>query len=801
MVAATGMDGATLKKSRYFKIENVMRKFKTNQVTRWTWAGVFMIGIAGISTQASVTVEHHINWPEFLAAYDLNWSDVPKDRASSAFIGNGMIGSTIWSAREETIHWDLGRNDVYDTAPNSYRMPIGKLILNLKGTPKRFQMCQSLYQAQVTGSIVTDRGNYQWRSMIPHDRMVGLIEYTLSGDEELLFTFNQLPAVNSNALRNTLREHIADKPIPAKARKIVDFSDPVYAPYLAELSRNKDLFRNSAANRGTTDTVHWLTQSFQEGGGYTVAWDTKYLGQDKFMCAYTIDFVREGVPTAKTAVERVQDALQTSYDTMHRSHQQWWASFYNQSFLSVPDPAVMRYYWLQIYKIGSATRKDGVILDQIGPWLRATAWARVWNNINVQIAYMSMMTCNHLELCQPFIDLFSNNKENLAQAVPETYRTKGALALGRTMDIYGRTGWDYEFGNLTWALHDYWTYCRYTGDETRLRRIFYPLLKGAAIFMINALKKDDQGLYHLPPDVSPEYPKKDLVADTTYNLALLRWNLKTLQYLNSHYRLNDPDAGQWEDILAHLIPYPIDANGLMVGSDTPFAATHRHYSHLLPFYPLRELDPESMDGRALFRKSYDHWVTLAGDRRAGWNHFSFFGAAGMAAWLRDGDRALTHLKGGFNKATFSTFFPGPGPAIESMICALIAIGEMHLQSATTNPADYRMRIFPALPSAWQNVCFDKLRAQGAFEVSARKRNGDLEFVQIKSLAGNPCCIEVSFNGLFQVHGHRSYTTNTQTLDSGCSLVTVDLQKDETVWLISEKALSRKSPLHISPVGS
>jgi hypothetical protein len=49
-----------------------------------------------------------------------------------------------------------------------------------------------------------------------------------------------------------------------------------------------------------------------------------------------------------------------------------------------------------------------------------------------------------------------------------------------------------------------------------------------------------------------------------------------------------------------------------------------------------------------------------------------------------------------------------------------------------------IRIFPACPSGWKDAAFDNLRAEGAFLVSAVRRDGKTEWVRITSLAGEPC---------------------------------------------------------------
>ena len=52
-----------------------------------------------------------------------------------------------------------------------------------------------------------------------------------------------------------------------------------------------------------------------------------------------------------------------------------------------------------------------------------------------------------------------------------------------------------------------------------------------------------------------------------------------------------------------------------------------------------------------------------------------------------------------------------------------------------------LRIFPAVPSAWPDVAFHNLRAEGAFLVSGVRKGGKTEWVRIKSLAGEPCRVK------------------------------------------------------------
>ena len=95
---------------------------------------------------------------------------------------------------------------------------------------------------------------------------------------------------------------------------------------------------------------------------------------------------------ANTAREEARETLQTltaeSLPKLEASHRQWWHLYYPKSFLSVPNAQVESYYWIQMYKLASATRSDKMPMDLMGPWYHKTWWPRVWWNLNIQLAYL-----------------------------------------------------------------------------------------------------------------------------------------------------------------------------------------------------------------------------------------------------------------------------------------------------------------------------------------------------------------------------------------------------------------------------
>ena len=182
--------------------------------------------------------------------------------------------------------------------------------------------------------------------------------------------------------------------------------------------------------------------------------------------------------------------------------------------------------------------------------------------------------------------------------------------------------------------------------------------------------------------------------------------------------------------------------------------SHRHYSHLLGLYPLFQLNPDSPEDRALVDKSVVHWHKIGeGKGLAG---YSYTGAASLYAALdrgNDAESILNHfLTGsiGISQLLPNTFYVesgGKNPVIETPLSAAASIMELLLQSW-----GHKIRIFPAVPDLWKNATFNDLRAQGGFLVSASRSEGKTAWVQIKSLAGEPCIVKIpGWTNTFQ-HG-------------------------------------------------
>jgi len=58
----------------------------------------------------------------------------------------------------------------------------------------------------------------------------------------------------------------------------------------------------------------------------------------------------------------------------------------------------------------------------------------------------------------------------------------------------------------------------------------------------------------------------------------------------------------------------------------------------------------------------------------------------------------------------------------------------------------KIRVFPGVSKDWRDAVFHNLRAEGAFLVSAVRKDGQTAWVHVQSLAGEPCVLQADFGG-------------------------------------------------------
>jgi hypothetical protein len=644
-----------------------------------------------------------VDWPTFLARADLIWRRLPDRFESAAFTGNGHLGAMLFTKPNGgALKVQMGRSDVAFAAS---RIPIGDLVLRTSGSITGGDLRLDLWNAEVRGTLRTDRGSIDLRAYTHTDQMVNVVELVARGGETAEWTFEPGRAENP--------------------RKV----------YRKEPLTDSD--RNAPPTRGSDGDVEIGFQPLRPAGGHATAWKVVASGSNRSTLYASVGYAPDETAAKREAADAVRKAAATGPEALAASHRAWWHAFWPQSFVSVPDTRLENFYQIQMYKMASATRPGRPALDLMGPWFRTTPWARIWWNLNIQLAYWPQLTGNRLALGDSLAELLDRCAPAFAANAAPFQADSAAVSRATAYDGVGAVG--AEICNLPWAAPNDWLHYRYSMDDAMLRDRVFPLIRRSTQFYLHHLAEGPDGKLHLTRGHSPEYPDQPHPnPDCNIDLSLLRWGLQTLIASCERLKMDDPDLPRWRETLAKLTPYPADERGLRISASVPFEKSHRHYSHLLMIYPLYIMTPEQPENRDLVVRSLKHWMgmpkALAG--------YSFTGAASISALLGEGDEAARYLNRLLDtKTPPNTLYVEAGPCIETPLSAAASLNDMLLSSWGG-----RIRLFPGLPKSWKETAFHDLRTEGAFLVSALRRNGRTEWVRVKSLAGEPCIIRPSIEG-------------------------------------------------------
>ncbi len=664
-------------------------------------------------------------YEQIVADARMVWRRVPTGWDNSPFLGNGFLGVQVYQGPEPNVlRFMLSHSLVQDqraqweAAVGLSRLPIGFLTLTLPGAVTAVDWTLDLWNAELKGTVTTTQGSLKFEALVHNESGVLLVSTT--GDAQWGFT--PLPSHTTRQIR--IPPEYVGNPAPAIGPNYVE------QPLIA-------------------------------GGGYSTAWQERQFGTRKLLTAA----VHYGYPNSTGLAEALAKVKVLPNVASHRA---WWNAYYTRSLVSVPDKWVQRFYWIQLYKMACATRRNAPVVTEWGPWFPdgGGSWTAVWWNLNVQVSYPLVNGSNHPEL-DAVTETFRRYHENLAFSVPPDYRDGKTYALAHPGDrtlrsggpklgsqipdhaTVGRPGTTTktdQTGNLIWAMHGVWVSYQHTRERWVLQDVLFPILTKALNFYLHFLTEGSDGKLHLPLTRSPEVAD---ASDCTYDLSLIRWAAGILPKLAEELRV-EPDP-RWRDVATRLVPYHENETGVMIGDGVALTASHRHFSHMLWMHPLREKTWDNPADRDIIKRTFDHWSSM----RSAWAGYSYPAASTMSSMMGQPEQALAYLRHlldgnviGIAKLMPNTMYKeGSNLAIESPLTAAQSVLDMVIDSDPD-----LVKVFPALP--WPDASIAGLRTQGAFEVDASRRAGRTEWIRIRSCAGAPLSLRHGLSGELDVRDER-----------------------------------------------
>lgn len=397
------------------------------------------------------------------------------------------------------------------------------------------------------------------------------------------------------------------------------------------------------------------------------------------------------------------------------------------------------------------------------PW-----WSNYTLNINLQMNYWPAEVCNLAECHEPLFDFIEDLSRHGAETARIHYGMQGWVAhhqtdfLRQTTPVGRLDGhkvdqpvryamWPMAGG---WLCQHLWEHYRYGGEKAFLRDRAWPLMRGAALFLLDWLVEAPDGMLTTSPSTSPENlwlspdgQRGAVCTGSAMDLSILRLHFRNCLAAAATIGIaDDPILPRLAEALQRLTPLKVGRHGQIMEWDEDWDEgehPHRHVSQLFDVFPGFGISPSrTPELAAAARRTLD----LRGETGTGW---AFAWKVALSARLGDADRAVRQIGYLLNPVSpYITQYGNDGGGIYPNLLSACppfeidanfgytaGVAEMLLQSH-----EDAIVLLPVLPGTWSEGAFSGLRARGGIELGLTWAGGVPQRLTLLSRIAQSCRI-------------------------------------------------------------